>query len=124
MVLPNKNDVVKASEKDQYVRFKWNSSIEGLSADNPDSLVGDEYDLAIMDEAAKMKKEIWDMYLSPAVGRRNGKAIFISTPQGFNWLYDKFLLGNSDPMWESHTAPSWENDYAYPGGKTNSVIVE
>ena len=124
MVVPNKNDVVKASEKDQYVRFKWGSSIEGLSADNPDSLVGDEYDLAIMDEAAKMKKEIWDMYLSPAVGRRNGKAIFISTPQGFNWLYDKFLLGKSDPMWESHTAPSWENEYAYPKGKSNSVIVE
>ena len=67
MVIPNKNDVVKASEKDQYVRFKWGSTIEGLSADNPDSLVGDEYDLAILDEAAKMKESVWDMYVSPAV---------------------------------------------------------
>ena len=66
--LPNKNDVVKCSEKDQYVRFKWGSTIEGLSADNPDSLVGDEYDLVILDEAAKMKQDIWDMYISPAVG--------------------------------------------------------
>ena len=124
MVIPNKNDVVKASEKDQYVRFKWGSTIEGLSADNPDSLVGDEYDLAILDEAAKMKESVWDMYVSPAVGRRNGKAIFITTPQGFNWVYDKFLLGKKDPNWESHQAPAWENYHAYPDGLTNSVILE
>lgn len=124
MVIPNKKDVAKASEKDQYVRFTWNSTIEGLSADNPDSLVGDEYDLVILDEAAKMKQEIWDMYVSPAVGRRNGKAIFISTPQGFNWLYDKFLLGKKDEEWESHTAPAWENHHAYPDGLKNKVIQE
>ena len=124
MVLPNKNDIVKCSEKDQYVRFKWGSTIEGLSADNPDSLVGDEYDLVILDEAAKMKQEIWDMYISPAVGRRNGKAIFITTPQGFNWIYDKYLLGKTDLMWESHTAPAWENHFAYPDGEKNPVIIE
>ena len=39
MVIPNKSSVVKSSEKDQYVRFKWNSSIEGLSADNPSMLL-------------------------------------------------------------------------------------
>jgi len=124
MVIPNKSSVVKSSEKDQYVRFKWGSSIEGLSADNPDSLVGDEYDLVVMDEAAKMRQDIWDMYISPAVGRRNGKAIFITTPQGFNWVYDKYLLGKQDSMWESHTAPAWENFHSYPGGLKNSVIVE
>ena len=124
MVLPNKNDVVKSSEKDQYVRFRWGSTIEGLSADNPDSLVGDEYDLAILDEAAKMKPEIWDMYVSPAVGRRNGKAVFITTPQGFNWVHEKYILGKQDPMWESHTAPAWENTFAYPQGKKTPVILE
>ena len=105
MVIPNKTSVVKSSEKDQYVRFKWGSSIEGLSADNPDSLVGDEYDLVVMDEAAKMRQDIWDMYISPAVGRRNGKAIFITTPQGFNWVYDKYLLGKQDSMWKG----LWKN---------------
>tara|TARA_Y100000310_G_scaffold249906_1_gene256060 strand:+ start:195 stop:1331 length:1137 start_codon:yes stop_codon:yes gene_type:complete len=124
MVLPNKNDVVKSSEKDQFIKFRWGSTIEGLSADNPDSLVGDEYDLAILDEAAKMKPEIWDMYVSPAVGRRNGKAVFITTPQGFNWIHDKYILGRQDPMWESHTAPAWENTFAYPQGKKTSVILE
>ena len=124
MVMPNKSAVVKSSEKDQYVLFKWNSSIEGLSADNPDSLVGDEYDLVVLDEVAKMKQDFWDMYISPAVGRRNGKAIFITTPQGYNWIYDKYLLGKKDPMWESHTAPAWENHHAYPQGEKNSVILE
>jgi len=124
MVLPNKNDVIKSSEKDQYVKFRWGSTIEGLSADNPDSLVGDEYDLAILDEAAKMKPEIWDMYVSPAVGRRNGKAVFITTPQGFNWVHEKYILGKQDPMWESHTAPAWENTFAYPQGKKTPVILE
>ena len=124
MVIPNKKDVVKSSEKDQHVTFRWGSTIDGLSADNPDSLVGDEYDLVILDEAAKMRMDIWDQYISPAVGRRNGKAIFITTPQGFNWVYDKYLLGKSDNVWESHTAPAWENFHAYPGGEKNAVIIE
>ena len=125
MVIGKSNDIDKASEKDRYIRFKWGSVVEAKSADNPDSLVGAGLDLLIIDEAAKVKRKIWEMYLSPTLAdKKDSKGIFISTPQGFNWMYDMYLLGKSDRLWESHQAPSWENEYAFPEGKDDPFLIE
>ena len=64
------------------------------------------------------------MYLSPTLSDRKGKAVFISTPEGFNWLYDLFLLGKSDELWESHQAPSWDNGFAFPEGQDDRFLIE
>ena len=125
MVIGKSNDIDKASEKDRYIRFKWGSVVEAKSADNPDSLVGAGLDLLIIDEAAKVKRKIWEMYLSPTLAdKKDSKGIFISTPQGFNWMYDMYLLGKSDRLWESHQAPSWENEYAFPEGIDDPFLIE
>ena len=124
MVIGHQNDIIRASEKDRIIKFKWNTVVEAKSADNPDSLVGEGLDLLIIDEAAKVKRKIWDMYLSPTLSDRKGKAIFITTPEGFNWVYDLYLLGKDDELWESHQAPSWDNHYAFPDGKSDQFLLE
>ena len=124
MVIGHPEDVDKASEKDMYIRFKWGTTVEGMSADNPSSLVGEGLDLLVIDEVAKMNKKIWDMYLSPTVAGRKGKVIFITTPEGRNWIYDLFKLGRDDPMWESHTSPSWVNQHEFPLGLQDPAIIE
>ena len=125
MVVGKANDIEKASEKERIIRFKWGTTIEAKSADNPDSLVGAGLDLLVIDEAAKVKKKVWDMYLSPTLAdKKDSKCIFISTPEGFNWLYDLYLLGQKDKLWESHQAPSWENQFAFPEGKEDPFLVE
>ena len=124
MVVGRANDIIRASEKDRYIKFKWVTVVEAKSADNPDSLVGEGLDLLIIDECAKVKRRIWDMYLSPTLSDRKGKCIFITTPEGFNWVYDLFLLGKTDDLWESHQAPSWENNYAFPDGQNDPFLLE
>lgn len=124
MVIGHSEDIDKASEKDMYIRFKWGTIVEGMSADNPDSLVGEGVDLLVIDEVAKMNKKIWDMYLSPTVAGRKGKVIFITTPEGRNWIYDLFKLGEEDPLWDSHTSPSWINQYEFPEGLSDPAIIE
>tara|TARA_R110000744_G_scaffold332547_1_gene437994 strand:+ start:1878 stop:3191 length:1314 start_codon:yes stop_codon:yes gene_type:complete len=124
MVIGHSEDIDKASEKDMYIRFKWGTIVEGMSADNPDSLVGEGVDLLVIDEVAKMNKKIWDMYLSPTVAGRKGKVIFITTPEGRNWVYDLFKLGEEDPLWDSHTSPSWINQYEFPEGLSDPAIIE
>jgi hypothetical protein len=124
MVIGHPDDIDKASEKDMYIRFKWGTIVEGMSADNPSSLVGEGLDLLVIDEVAKMNKKIWDMYLSPTVAGRKGKVIFITTPEGRNWIYDLFKLGSDDPLWESHTSPSWVNQYEFPLGLSDPAIIE
>ena len=64
------------------------------------------------------------MYLSPTLSDRKGKGIFITTPEGFNWIYDLYLLGQEDELWESHQAPSWDNHFAFPDGKKDQFLLE
>lgn len=64
--------------------------IQGKSATEPFSLLGEELDLIVFDEAAVTSPEIWEIYLSPRLISRNGKIIFISTPFGQNWFWKEF----------------------------------
>ncbi len=91
------------------------STLQGKSADNPDSLLGTGLDLLVEDEAARIGQNIFEEYLLPALLDRGGKAVLISTPRGYDWLFDLFERGqpgpNHDPEWWSLQSPSWENPY-------------
>lgn len=67
------------------------SWVECRSAENPNSLLGEELDLLIIDEAAMMPPLIYDRYLLPTTTSRRGRTVFISTPFGQNWFYHKYL---------------------------------
>tara|TARA_B100001250_G_scaffold413599_1_gene448269 strand:- start:3008 stop:4363 length:1356 start_codon:yes stop_codon:yes gene_type:complete len=114
----------RASYRDMFIETEWGSVFEGKSADNPPSLVGEGLDYLVLDEAAKQKATVWDMYLRPTLSDRKGKALFITTPEGYNWVYEKFLLGKTDKDWASITSPSWENQYAYPKGLEDEDLIE
>ena len=122
---PKKNiPTTRASYKDMYIETTSGSTFEAKSADNPNSLVGEGLDLLILDEAAKQKKIVWEMYLRPTLSDRKGKAIFITTPEGYNWVYDLYLKGQSDEEWLSFNSPSWENQFAYPKGSSDPDLKE
>jgi hypothetical protein len=76
----------------QYFRIpEFNSWVECKSAENPSSLMGEELNLAIIDEAARMRPEIWERYLMARLASRQGKSFTISTPFGKNWFYRRWL---------------------------------
>lgn len=61
------------------------------SADNPTSLLGEETDLVIIDEAARISKNVFDTYIYPTTASRKGRIFLISTPFGQNWFYQHWL---------------------------------
>lgn len=69
----------------------WGSELRGKSADTIQGLLGDEIDLLIMDEAAFINEDVYEKYIYQNLIERNGDAVFISTPRGKNWLYDRWL---------------------------------
>jgi hypothetical protein len=69
------------------------SRIELKGADKPDTLRGVGLHFVVIDEAQDIKAETWEMVLQPTLATTNGRALFIGTPKAFNWLYDKFMLG-------------------------------
>lgn len=72
----------------------WGSWIECKSGDEPNSLLGEELDLLIVDEASRIKKDVYERYLFPTTSSRQGKIIFISTPFGKNWFYTVWARNN------------------------------
>ena len=114
------------SRKEQVLTFDWGSSIHGKAAEHPSSLIGEGCDLVIIDEAAKISnfQRIWEMYVRPTLSDKKGKAIFISTPDGYGYFYDLYLKGKTDPNWFSFNSPSWENTYAFPNGKDDDDLQE
>lgn len=106
----------------------WGSSIEVRSAEHPESLVGEGLDFVIMAEAAKLKLSHWEKYIRPTLSDKRGSAVFVSTPEGFNWFYDIYQRGQSeDPAykdWWSYKSPTWENTIIFPGGRQDPEILE
>ncbi len=103
----------KKSEAQWYIEFAWGSIIQGKSADSPDSLVGEGLDYIILDEAAKIKKRVWQQYLRPTLSDKLGWSLKITTPEGFNWIYDEFLKGQSPdhPDFFSVQSSTYDNPY-------------
>lgn len=89
------------------------TEIRGKTAENPVSLLGEGLDFLIVDEAARLKPDIWDRYLSARLVDKQGWALLISTPRGKGWYYDAWRRGQNgrDPMWESWNAPTSTNPH-------------
>lgn len=111
---------------DMYIEFPWQTRIEVKTAHiNPEkNLVGEGLDGVIISEAAKHNPEIWNRFIRPALSDKRGWATFVTTPEGYNWLYDIWRLGKDSafPEYESWRFPSWENKIIYPGGRDDDEI--
>ena len=72
--------------------------IQCKSTEDPKSLLGEELDLLIVDEAANISSYIWYDYLLPTTASKTkkGKTIFISTPRGKNWFYQLYLKAKAE----------------------------
>ena len=111
------------SEREQYLEFEWGSSIQGKSAQKPETLLGESNSLVILDECAYIKRQVWEQYLRPTLSdQKDSRAIFITTPHGFNWIWE--LSQREDKDWDSFNSPSWENHHAFPDGYDDADLQE
>jgi hypothetical protein len=103
---------------DMRIEMPWNTILEVVSADHPDSLVGEGLDRVVLSEAALHTRQIWDQYIEPALSDKLGIADLPSTPRGNNWYKGMYQLGQSDndPEYGSWRFPTWFNNVMYPGG--------
>ena len=83
------------------------------SWENVETLRGQYFDFLILDEVAQYRGfwENWHEVLRPALTDRKGKALFISTPLGFNAFYDLFNLQHKDEDYKSFHFTSYDNPF-------------
>lgn len=74
------------------VESEWGSFIKSKSTQNENNLLAEGLDLAVIDEASRIKKRIWEKYIYQRLSSRRGKSVMISTPFGKNTVfYDEWL---------------------------------
>ena len=94
---------VKKNESELSVELANGSLIALKGADNADSLRGVSLSSLIIDEAAYVKREAWEMVLRPALSDQGGPAWFITTPAGLNWFHDLWEAAEDQPDWSTHS---------------------
>lgn len=75
----------------QQIKLSTGFWIQCKSAENPQSLLGEGLDFLVVDEAAQIGRRVYEQYLYPTTNDRKAKTIFISTPFGQNWFYQKWM---------------------------------
>ncbi|MHC4601360.1 MAG: phage terminase large subunit family protein [Planctomycetota bacterium] len=103
----------KVNKADRTVELPGGGWIEVRSADRPESLVGEGLDLLIMDEAALIQERAWEESLWPALGDREGRALFIFSPKGRNWAWRRWHTAREgdDPEGAAFVFPTSSNPH-------------
>ncbi len=78
-----------------------------------ETLRGQSFDFVVIDEIAMMRNfwVNWNEVLRPTLTDRKGKALFISTPKGFNHFYDLYNFQDKDKDYKSFHFTSYDNPH-------------
>jgi len=80
-------------ESDRSIEFPGGGSLGIYTADNPVSILGEWFDLVIVEEAARIREDVFSETIMPTLADRDGRAILISTPRGRNWFWREYVRG-------------------------------
>lgn len=113
-----KSYIQKKDEVDLSLTLRNGSTISLRGADNPDSLRGPGLDYVAFDEVAFQSEYGWQV-IRPMLSDREGGALFITSPAGFNWVHDLVMDTLDNPQWKQ-----WQFTTAQGGNVTLEEIEE
>jgi hypothetical protein len=87
------------NETDLRIELITGGTICLRGADNYDSLRGDGLDFLVLDEYASIAQEAWTEVLRPALADKQGRALFIGTPRGYNHFHDLYQAVQCRSEW-------------------------
>lgn len=99
-------------EGDREIRLMNDATIRVMSADGEDSLRGAGVDGMVIDEAARIKSDVWQEVLRPMLADKRGWCVMATTPNGKNWfqrLFQRVKGGDMGGEWAAWRLPTSEN---------------
>ncbi len=89
---------VKFQESELRCDLPGGGRIRLYGSENVDRLRGLYFDMAVIDEYASMKPDIWEHVVRPGLSDRQGSCFFLGTPKGKDSFYDiwRHALKNKD----------------------------
>lgn len=87
---------IRLSRADRTLETRRGGFLGLYSADNIDSIRGEAFHLAVLDEAARIDEDARTDAIMPTLADYDGDEIIITSPKGKNWVYTEFLRGQED----------------------------
>ena len=109
-------DKCRIEQNNLIIELPNHAVIELKGAQEPDSLLGSGLDGVVLDEYAMDAygvAPVWKEAIRPALSDKQGWAIFISTPRGYNHFFELYDYAQShrDEGWECWKMPTKANPY-------------
>lgn len=109
--------IARVSVQDHTLRLVTGGFVEmwAMDRDGARKARGREYELCVVDEAAHVDDLIgqWDTVMRAFIARTEGRALFLSTPNGRNDFYELCRRGDDPeyPEWQAFHSPSNASPY-------------
>ncbi|MBU0607447.1 MAG: hypothetical protein KKI08_06145, partial [Armatimonadetes bacterium] len=101
---------MRVNQGDRTIETTGGGMLAVYSGDNIDSIRGEAFHLAVLDEAAMLGPEAWSDAIMPTLADYDGDALLISTPKGQNWFWQEYVRAQGDGRESAAwTAPSNAN---------------
>lgn len=117
--IPEEAMAKKPNDQDLMITLKNGSRLYLMGSDDPDSLRGPAPTGVIFEEAAYHKAGVWEEVIRPNLAVHKAPALFISSPNGYNWFKDledeaKRLIESGDKDWATFHYTMYDNPYIDP----------
>lgn len=96
------------NESDLFVDLPGGRRVRLYGADNYQRLSGISLDGVVLDEYGDMDPRAWREVIRARLSDRNGWALFIGTPKGFNHFGELWEAAQTDPEWFTLKLPASE----------------
>ncbi len=109
--------VASVSTQQRRLELLTGGVVEMWSLDNPDTIRGRKYALAVIDEAAMVKDlaTTWQQVIRPTLTDMCGSAWMLSTPRGRGFFWECFMRGqHQEHDWCSWQMPTSANPHIAP----------
>jgi hypothetical protein len=111
----------KPNETDLRIELVSGGTICLRGADNYDSLRGDGLDFLILDEYASIAREAWPEVLRPMLADKQGRALFIGTPRGYNHFHDLYGFAQTQNNWAAFQFTTEQGGNVLPSELENAT---
>lgn len=110
--------ITKTNSTERRIELITGGTIDFWSLDNPETIRGRKYHLAISDESAATPnfEKAWNEVLRPTLVDYRGIAWFLTTPKGKDFVATLFERGQGEdhPEWKSWRYPTITNPFISP----------
>lgn len=109
MIHPYRDQILSyKNEGEKRIELIGGRSIFWKSGENYEDLRGETLDGVVIDEARLQDPLLWRSTIRPMLAKTKGWGDILTTPNGYDWVYDLYNEANLDPDWLVIHAPSSE----------------